>query len=292
MFHILLRREERSFWIVTEVPAEQDGDVSLRKVRRGLGARAPLSVFSGDQSHRERLICKDTTLFSRNSAQHIPASSVPGSSPSLQAQHPRTLSPPAGSSSLTSQLWLEHRVLGTRVLPRMAQQKSSRHRGQGWRACQRSSPPAFCSIPQAAGSSLSTRAGPLRLGWGYLGAPAKAGGTSAARSWDHILLPQPARAACRGGGFCGCEIAGKMLMHLCVWLVLPWTRRLLPSLPPPPPFSAFRHSLPFISTSLELPGQGSSGRTAELRRGGASTRPARLGEAATSTWETGELLLQ
>lgn len=52
------------------------------------------------------------------------------------------------------------------MLPRRAQQTSSRDPGQTWRACHISIPPALCSIPQAAGSSLSTRAGQLPLGWG------------------------------------------------------------------------------------------------------------------------------
>lgn len=53
-------------------------------------ARAPLSVALRKQSHRKVDLQEHQALFSRNTAQHIPVLRVPGSSPSLQAQHPST----------------------------------------------------------------------------------------------------------------------------------------------------------------------------------------------------------
>lgn len=134
---LLLLREEGSFWIVTQVPSQQDRRASFREVRRGVGRLQPpqskgctVCSFGKAEPQKEVDLQGHQALFSRNTAQHMPVLCVPGSSPSLQAQHPSThltlaahlLAPP-----YSSQHWLEHRVLGTRMLPRRAQQTSSRH---------------------------------------------------------------------------------------------------------------------------------------------------------------------
>ena len=115
-------------------------------------------------------------LSSRNTAHHIPALSVPGSSPSLHAQHPSTylLAPPAhllalprshpsiGCSSKTWCSWHKDAPQDS-----AAQLTTSRHPGQN-------EEPATCPVHllfapspsqnQAAASSLSTQAGHLPLG--------------------------------------------------------------------------------------------------------------------------------
>lgn len=218
-------------------------------------ARALLSVASGDQSHGKRQICRAAMLF--------PPETLPTMSlcrPSLRAQHPSTrlLTPTRFPVLAVPQ---HHHVFGTNVSPRAVQHSRHPLETMGKNEEAATHPVHLFSVPsalqnQAAASSSSAQAGHLPL--------AKAFGCSCQRRMNicsKMLGPHPASlasenwaAASKGGGFYGYIIAGKMLMHLCGWL----PTHACPSLKRCAPFPSLYHpvlrcSLPFLSTSLELP---------------------------------------
>lgn len=145
-------------------------------------------------------------------------SSVPGSSPSLQAQHPSAyllalaahlLAPPRSHPSTGWNIV----YLARGCSPGQHSKHPLDTPGKNEELAIYPVPLLFAPSPKQLAVAYP-RAGSYPLEEVF-GRSCQGRRTSAARSWDLILLPRPARAARRGGGFCVYEIAGKMLLHLC-----------------------------------------------------------------------------